>query len=117
MPACTRFSMCQTISALPPASSSGLGVWSVSGRMRSPRPAAKSMALKTDTPGKSVRHFPLCQKGTEGGLWRRKERQKKFSPPPPWGKGGGGGVWGGKKKGKKKPPPPPFGKGGVGELR
>src|SRR5450759_2913096 len=45
MPACTRFSMCQTISGLPPASSNGLGVWSVSGRMRSPRPAARIMAI------------------------------------------------------------------------
>src|SRR5574337_804655 len=38
--------MCQAMSGLPPASRSGLGVESVSGRMRSPRPAASSIALK-----------------------------------------------------------------------
>src|SRR6478736_51066 len=38
------FSRCQTISGLPPAISSGLGVVSVSGRMRSPLPAAKIRA-------------------------------------------------------------------------
>src|SRR5690606_2382241 len=39
------FSRCQAISGLPPASSRGLGVVSVSGRMRSPRPAAKMSAF------------------------------------------------------------------------
>src|SRR5450759_2174470 len=45
IPARTRFSMCQAINGLPPTSNSGLGVRSVSGRMRSPRPAAKSIAI------------------------------------------------------------------------
>src|SRR5574343_1979931 len=44
-PAAASRSRCQTISGLPPATSSGLGVWSVSGRMRSPRPAARIMAF------------------------------------------------------------------------
>ncbi len=44
-PAAARRSRCQTISGLPPATSSGLGVWSVSGRMRSPRPAARIIAF------------------------------------------------------------------------
>ena len=33
------------MSGLPPATSNGLGVWSVSGRMRSPRPAARIIAF------------------------------------------------------------------------
>src|SRR5450756_596586 len=45
IPARTRFSMCQAINGLPPTSNSGLGVRSVSGRMRSPRPAASSIAI------------------------------------------------------------------------
>src|SRR5450756_933107 len=45
IPARTRFSMCEAISGLPPTSNSGLGVRSVSGRMRSPRPAASSIAI------------------------------------------------------------------------
>src|SRR6185437_6153451 len=48
-PAAASLSRCHSISRLPPASSSGLGVVSVSGRMRSPRPAANSSAF-TSTP-------------------------------------------------------------------
>src|SRR5690349_22285752 len=43
-PARASASTCHTISALPPASSSGFGVTSDSGRMRSPRPAARIIA-------------------------------------------------------------------------
>jgi hypothetical protein len=43
-PARASASICQTMSALPPASSSGFGVASVSGRIRSPRPAARIIA-------------------------------------------------------------------------
>src|SRR5450830_515706 len=45
MPALTRLRMCQTISGRPRTFSSGLGVVSVSGRMRSPRPAANIIAF------------------------------------------------------------------------
>jgi hypothetical protein len=44
-PAALRRSICQTMRGLPPATSRGLGVWSVRGRMRSPRPAARIMAF------------------------------------------------------------------------
>src|SRR5512135_2987877 len=44
-PARASASICQLISGLPPARSRGLGVSSVSGRMRSPRPAARIIAL------------------------------------------------------------------------
>ena len=43
-PARASASICQTMSGLPPASSSGFGVASVSGRIRSPRPAARIIA-------------------------------------------------------------------------
>ena len=36
------------MSGVPLTVSSGLGVWSVSGRMRMPRPAASTMALAVD---------------------------------------------------------------------
>src|SRR6478736_3159918 len=42
-PAATRRSICQTMSGLPPTSSKGLGRASESGRIRSPRPAARIM--------------------------------------------------------------------------
>ena len=45
MPWAASFSRCQAISGLPPTGSSGFGVVSVSGRMRSPRPAAKIRAF------------------------------------------------------------------------
>src|SRR5579864_5190220 len=44
-PACASRSICHTISALPPASRRGFGRESVSGRIRSPRPAAKIIAF------------------------------------------------------------------------
>src|SRR5512146_1229206 len=44
-PAATRRSICQTMSGLPPTSSSGLGTLSESGRIRSPRPAARIIAF------------------------------------------------------------------------
>ena len=43
-PAATIRSICQTISGLPPTDSSGFGQVSVSGRIRSPRPAARIIA-------------------------------------------------------------------------
>src|SRR5487761_2371752 len=49
-PARARASICQTISGLPPARSRGLGVPSVSGRMRSPRPAARIIAMVIGVP-------------------------------------------------------------------
>src|SRR5450830_402383 len=45
MPARTRFRICQTISGRPRTFNSGFGQVSVSGRIRSPRPAAKIMAF------------------------------------------------------------------------
>ena len=45
MPAARRRRKCQPISGSPPASNNGLGVRSVSGRIRSPRPAASIMAF------------------------------------------------------------------------
>src|SRR5690554_1689130 len=54
-PAARRRSICHTIRGLPPASSSGLGQVSVSGRMRSPRPAARIIARVTgDAPSERV---------------------------------------------------------------
>src|SRR4051812_36983633 len=44
-PARTRASICHTMSGLPPARSNGFGNVSVSGRMRSPRPAARIIAV------------------------------------------------------------------------
>src|SRR5450432_2044650 len=44
-PAATRRSICQTMSGLPPTSSSGFGIVSDKGRMRSPRPAARIIAI------------------------------------------------------------------------
>ena len=44
-PACRKRRKCQPISGVPATSSKGLGVWSVSGRMRSPRPAANIIAF------------------------------------------------------------------------
>src|SRR4051794_29409148 len=44
-PAAARRSRCQTMSGLPPASTSAFGTVSVSGRSRSPRPAASNMAF------------------------------------------------------------------------
>jgi len=49
MPARTKFSICHTMSGLPPTVSKGLGVESVSGRMRSPRPAARIMAFISES--------------------------------------------------------------------
>ena len=46
-PARASFSSCQTIKDLPCTSSMGLGQVSVSGRMRSPRPAASISAWVT----------------------------------------------------------------------
>ncbi len=43
-PARASASRCQRSKGLPRTASKGLGVWSVSGRMRSPRPAANSSA-------------------------------------------------------------------------
>src|SRR5260363_26562 len=45
-PARASRSICQTIKALPPALSSGLGQASESGCIRSPRPAAKIIAVR-----------------------------------------------------------------------
>src|SRR5450432_4424388 len=61
-PAATRRSICQTISALPPTSSSGLGRVSESGRMRSPRPAARIIAALMDSP-----EAALCAASPSGG--------------------------------------------------
>src|SRR5215470_4516543 len=47
-PAATRRSSCHAMSVLPPASSSGFGVASDSGRMRSPRPAARIIAFMAE---------------------------------------------------------------------
>jgi hypothetical protein len=44
-PARASRSICHSISALPPTFSSGFGQVSVRGRIRSPRPAAKIIAL------------------------------------------------------------------------
>lgn len=43
-PCAAKARMCHSSKGLPCTASSGLGVWSVSGRMRLPRPAASSMA-------------------------------------------------------------------------
>ena len=45
IPAIANRSKCQTIKGLDPISNKGLGVSSVSGRIRSPLPAAKIMAF------------------------------------------------------------------------
>ena len=44
-PIAASFSICQTIKGLPPTSSKGFGVCSVSGRIRLPSPAAKIIAF------------------------------------------------------------------------
>src|SRR5450631_2064494 len=44
-PVATRRSICHTTSGLPPTFRSGFGVASVNGRMRSPRPAARIIAI------------------------------------------------------------------------
>src|SRR6478672_1655483 len=49
MPSATSFSRCHSTRRLPPTRSRGLGVVSVSGRMRSPRPAAKISAFMRGT--------------------------------------------------------------------
>ena len=44
------FSICQTINGLPPTSSKGFGVYSVKGRIRLPKPAAKIIAFIMQPP-------------------------------------------------------------------
>src|SRR5688572_3101304 len=75
MPARARASSCHAISGLPPTRSSGLGVTSESGRMRSPRPAARIIApIMTPTSCASLRGRrgdalePVEQPGERGEL-------------------------------------------------
>src|SRR5688572_12491728 len=49
-PAAASRSRCQPMSGLPPASTSAFGIVSVSGRSRSPRPAARSIAFTRARP-------------------------------------------------------------------
>src|SRR5512134_2047730 len=59
-PAAASRATCHSMRARPPTSSSGLGRSSVRGRMRSPRPAASSMALKR-VPDTVLRALDLVQ--------------------------------------------------------
>src|SRR5687768_1009041 len=73
-PARARFCMWYSISDLPPTRNKGLGKVSVSGRMRSPRPAARIMAANpVSTFSESVANFqvrlvdlPLVQQCEQG---------------------------------------------------
>src|SRR5450432_2371176 len=67
-PAATRRRTCQTMSGLPPTSSNGLGSSSVSGRMRSPRPAARIIAIMGGSEGvtdRGLARFELVQQARE----------------------------------------------------
>src|SRR5690606_34564972 len=70
MPAPTRASMWRAISERPPTSSRGFGMVSVSGRIRSPRPAARIIARKGDSEGVadtgSIRLDTVDQAGQPG---------------------------------------------------
>src|SRR5690606_17896952 len=59
MPAATSASTWRAISERPPTSSSGLGTVSVSGRMRSPRPAARIIARGESEGVADTRRIPL----------------------------------------------------------
>src|SRR3569832_1547779 len=72
MPARTRFRICQTIKGRPRTFKSGLGQVSVSGRMRSPRPAAKIIAFIVLVPW--MRSPAACR---ASGSFRQREKSSK----------------------------------------
>src|SRR3954447_7863381 len=72
-PARLRFFRWNSISALPPARSNGLGTASVNGRMRSPRPAARIIALN-DSFSESVAGIRVRRLGALPFIKQREQR-------------------------------------------
>src|SRR5258706_10365915 len=68
-PAAARRSICHSMSGLPPTTRSGLGIWSVRGRSRSPRPAARIIACSMRASGGAahfgMRALELVEKGAQ----------------------------------------------------
>src|ERR1022692_1203756 len=69
-PAATRRSICHTMSGLPPASRSGFGSASDNGRMRSPRPAARIIAIIGSSEAVTDRRLPRLELVEQAKQWR-----------------------------------------------